>query len=171
MALTAKQERFVEEYLIDLNATQAAIRAGYSKKTARQAGAENLAKPVISEAIEAAKAERSEETKIDAAYVLRQAVKLHERCMQEIEPFTDRKGNHIHDDNGHPLYVFNSTGAAKALELVGKHVGVQAFREQVGVGNPDGTPLTVDPSKLDTATLTAILAARVTEDDAGATVH
>lgn len=47
MKLTAKQKRFCEEYLIDLNATQAAIRAGYSKKTARQAGAENLTKPVI----------------------------------------------------------------------------------------------------------------------------
>ena len=47
MALTAKQQRFVDEYLKDLNATQAAIRAGYSKSTARQMGAENLSKPVI----------------------------------------------------------------------------------------------------------------------------
>ena len=43
--LTDKQRRFVEEYLVDLNATQAAIRAGYSKRTARQTGAENLSKP------------------------------------------------------------------------------------------------------------------------------
>ena len=47
MALTEKQKRFADEYLIDLNATQAAIRAGYSKKTARQIGTENLAKPYI----------------------------------------------------------------------------------------------------------------------------
>ena len=47
MALTEKQRRFVDEYLIDLNATQAAIRAGYSKKTAKQIGTENLAKPAI----------------------------------------------------------------------------------------------------------------------------
>ena len=45
--LTAKQQRFIEEYLIDLNATQAAIRAGYSPKTAREIGAENLSKPHI----------------------------------------------------------------------------------------------------------------------------
>ena len=45
--LTPKQRRFVNEYLIDLNATQAAIRAGYSKKTAQQIGAENLSKPVM----------------------------------------------------------------------------------------------------------------------------
>ncbi|MDP0070209.1 terminase small subunit, partial [Glaesserella parasuis] len=48
--LTDKQQRFVEEYLIDLNATQAAIRAGYSADTARQIGAENLSKLVIQEA-------------------------------------------------------------------------------------------------------------------------
>lgn len=47
MALTEKQKRFADEYLIDLNATQAAIRAGYSEKTARQIGAENLTKPFI----------------------------------------------------------------------------------------------------------------------------
>ncbi len=50
--LTPKQQRFVEEYLIDLNATQAAIRAGYSEKTANEIGAENLAKPSIAKAIQ-----------------------------------------------------------------------------------------------------------------------
>lgn len=54
MPLTPKQERFVSEYLIDLNATQAAIRAGYSVKTAGQVGFENLKKPEIAEAIEKA---------------------------------------------------------------------------------------------------------------------
>lgn len=52
MKLTAKQERFIQEYLIDLNATQAAIRAGYSKKSARQVGTENLSKPSIKQAID-----------------------------------------------------------------------------------------------------------------------
>jgi len=51
MALTAKQQRFVEEYLVDLNATQAAIRAGYSAKTAGQIGEENLKKPEIGAAV------------------------------------------------------------------------------------------------------------------------
>lgn len=51
--LTPKQERFVCEYLKDLNATQAAIRAGYSEKSAAQIGAENLRKPAIKEAIDA----------------------------------------------------------------------------------------------------------------------
>lgn len=56
--LTAKQQRFCDEYLIDLNATQAAIRAGYSKKTANRIGTENLSKPVIKEYIESRMAEK-----------------------------------------------------------------------------------------------------------------
>ena len=131
MSLTAKQQAFVDEYLIDLNATQAAIRAGYSAKTAMEQGYQLLQNPSVSTALSEAVAARSERTQINADYVLRQAVKLHERCMQEVEPFTDRKGEHIHDEKGNPLYVFNATGAAKGLELVGKHVGVQAFKDRV----------------------------------------
>lgn len=56
--MTEKQKRFCDEYLIDLNATQAAIRAGYSKKTAQQMGAENLLKPVIKTYIEQRMAEK-----------------------------------------------------------------------------------------------------------------
>ena len=63
--LTEKQKRFVEEYLIDLNATQAAIRAGYKVDNARQTATENLAKPYIAEAIEKALAERSRRTGIN----------------------------------------------------------------------------------------------------------
>jgi len=70
--LTEKQKRFVEEYLIDLNATQAAIRAGYSENTARQIGQENLTKPYIAEAIQKAMNERSERTRITADDVLRE---------------------------------------------------------------------------------------------------
>lgn len=56
--MTAKQMRFCDEYLIDLNATQAAIRAGYSKKTARAMGAENLTKPDIKAFIDQRMAEK-----------------------------------------------------------------------------------------------------------------
>lgn len=56
--MTAKQMRFCDEYLIDLNATQAAIRAGYSQKNARNIASENLAKPYIKEYIEARMAEK-----------------------------------------------------------------------------------------------------------------
>ncbi|MFS8534854.1 MAG: terminase small subunit [Limnochordales bacterium] len=74
--LTPKQQRFVEEYLVDLNATQAAIRAGYSPKTARAIGAENLTKPAIQEAIETAMAERSRRTGITQDRVLRELARI-----------------------------------------------------------------------------------------------
>ena len=67
MKLTPKQVRFVQEYLIDPNAAQAAIRAGYSAKTARVIGHENLTKPDIAAAIEKAMAERAERTRLSAA--------------------------------------------------------------------------------------------------------
>lgn len=110
--MTDKQIAFVAEYLVDLNATQAAIRAGYSARTANEQACRLLTRPEIAEAIAAAMAKRSKETGIDASYVLRQAVKLHEACMEAKE----------------------HSAAARALELVGKHVAVQAFKERVEHG-------------------------------------
>lgn len=69
--MTAKQKRFCDEYLIDLNATQAAIRAGYSIKSARQTAAENLSKPVMKEYIEARMAEKESELIADQDEVLK----------------------------------------------------------------------------------------------------
>lgn len=74
--LTPKQARFIEEYLIDLNATQAAIRAGYSARTAGQIGDENLKKPEIASALEIAMAKRSERTAITADRVLAELAKI-----------------------------------------------------------------------------------------------
>jgi phage terminase small subunit len=74
--LTPKQQLFVNEYLVDLNATQAAIRAGYSEKTAQQIGAENLLKPVIAAAIQSAMDKRSNKLEITADRVLEEIAKL-----------------------------------------------------------------------------------------------
>lgn len=76
MSLTPKQILFVAEYLIDLNATKAAIRAGYSTNRANAMGYENLTKPDISAAIEAAMKARSERTEITADRVLAEYSKL-----------------------------------------------------------------------------------------------
>ena len=76
MKLTPKQARFVQEYLIDLNAAQAAIRAGYSAKTARVIGHENLTNPDIAAAIEKAMAERAERTRLTADWVIDELRKL-----------------------------------------------------------------------------------------------
>jgi phage terminase small subunit len=76
MKLTPKQARFVQEYLIDLNAAQAAIRAGYSAKTARVIGHENLTKPDIAAAIKKAMAERAERTELTADWVVDELRKI-----------------------------------------------------------------------------------------------
>ncbi len=126
--LTPKQQCFIEEYLIDLNATQAAIRAGYSPRTARAIACENLAKPDIQEAIAEAKRERSEATKIDAEWVLRELVKLHQRVTQEIKPALHPKTRkQMKDEDGNFLFVFNAAASNRSLELIGKHIGVGAF--------------------------------------------
>ncbi len=132
--LTARQERFILEYLVDLNATQAAIRAGYSPRTARQIGQENLSKPVIAAAVAKAKRERAEATKIDSEWVLRQAVALYQRCMQEIKPALHPKTRkQMKDEDGNFLFVFNAAASNRSLELIGKHIGVGAFKDRLEV--------------------------------------
>ncbi|MGX2974477.1 terminase small subunit [Ursidibacter arcticus] len=133
--LTDKQQRFVEEYLIDLNATQAAIRAGYSAETARQIGAENLSKPVIQDAIQEAQNKRSERVQISQDDVLRDLMELRDMCMgRKSVIVTDtvknnQEGKVIAVDN--PIYAFESAGANKALELIGKHLGMFSQRVEL----------------------------------------
>ena len=112
--LTPKQELFCTEYMIDLNATQAAIRAGYSKHTAKDIGCQNLAKLNINQKIGQLFEERLKKTKIDAEYVLIKSNELLIRCMAE-------------------GVDFNAAGAGKALDLIGKHIDVQAFNEKTTV--------------------------------------
>jgi phage terminase small subunit len=76
MKLTAKQEKFCNEYLIDLNATQAAIRAGYSPKTAQVIGAENLTKPIISGYIQEQRHKSAEKAEISREKVINEYAKL-----------------------------------------------------------------------------------------------
>jgi phage terminase small subunit len=117
--MTPLQSAFVDEYLIDLNATQAAIRAGYSVDTARQIGCENLAKPDIADAIAVAKAKRSEETGVTAVWVLTEAKSVYDEA---------RKIGKLPD-------------ALKALEICGKHVDVQAFKERIEHTGKNGGPI------------------------------
>src|SRR4051812_40938895 len=83
--LTPKQRRFVDEYLLDLCATRAARRAGYSRETAREMGYENLTKPHIRRAIDAAIAERSIRTGIAADRVLREMAAIAFSDVRDIE--------------------------------------------------------------------------------------
>ncbi|HHG4416759.1 TPA: terminase small subunit [Pseudomonas aeruginosa] len=84
MALTKKQRLFVDEYLIDLNATQAAIRAGYSTRRAAEIGYQLLQRPEVAQAIQAAMAERSKRTKVEADYVIRRLREIDEMDVLDI---------------------------------------------------------------------------------------
>ena len=123
--MTPKQEAFVREYLVDLNATQAAIRAGYSETTAYSIGQENLTKPEIATSIQKAMDARSQRTDITADYVLQSIVSTMERCKQA-EPVFDRKGDPVilatPDGELAKAYTFNAMGVLKGAELLGKHL-------------------------------------------------
>lgn len=153
--LTPKQQRFVEEYLIDLNATQAAIRAGYSEKTARDIGCENLAKPNIAKAIEEAQNKRQEQTQIDAAYVLKRLVEIDQ--MDVLDIMDDQmkilplrewpKVWRQYISNIENLELSDAEGVfkkikwpdkVKNLELLGKHVSVGAFKDKIEHSGPNG---------------------------------
>ena len=140
--LTPKQQRFVEEYLIDLNATQAAIRAGYSAKTAAVIGAENLIKPYIQKAIQEARNKLTERTEITQDYVLTNIKKVIERCMQQ-EAVQARDGSPLLVEGPEgdlvPLFEFKETGALKGLELLGKHLGM--FKDKIELTGKDGSSL------------------------------
>jgi len=127
MAMTPKQARFADEYLIDLNATQAAIRAGYSEKTAEQQGNRLLGNAKVAAYIAASQAKRSERTEITQDYVLSSIFSAMERCKQA-EAVLDRRGKAVLVDTPAgdlvPAYTFNAMGVFKGAELLGKHLGM-----------------------------------------------
>lgn len=114
---TAKQEKFCQEYLVDFNATQAAIRSGYSKDTAGQIGHELLKKLDIRERIQALADERARVAKITPQFVLDRIVDVVDRCAQK-EPVLDDEGNPTGE------WVFKENGVIKGLELLGKHLKI-----------------------------------------------
>ncbi len=113
--LTDKQATFCKEYLIDLNATQAAIRAGYSNKTAGSVGHENLTKPEIQAEIGRLQQERAKRIEISSDDVLRDIISIKDDCMQKI-PMTTKTGEVIGE------HMLDTNGALKANELLGKHL-------------------------------------------------
>lgn len=120
--LTPKQEMFVKEYLVDLNATQAAIRAGYSQKNAGKIGPELLGKTRVARAIEEANQKRADKLELSAEWVLENLKNVAIRC-QQAEPvmvFDYEEKKMVETGE----YQFDSKGANRALELIGKHLGI-----------------------------------------------
>ena len=166
--LTIKQKRFADEYLIDLNGAQAAIRAGYSENTAKEQASRLLTDVNLSNYIQNAIKTRSKELKVDADYVLRRLCEID--AMDALD---------IHDDNGKilplkqwpkvwrtsisglevseilaggdPVSILKKIkwpDKTKNLELIGKHVNVQAWGDKKGV-EIEATPLAITFEVLD----------------------
>ena len=152
MALNAKQERFVEEYLVDLNATQAAIRAGYSEKTAYSMGQRLLKHVEVAQLLAEAQAKRSERVQVDADWVLTRLAAEATADLADIlddagaiKPVSDwpviwRQGlvagfevqeNEVDGVKMGQTVKVKLSDRIKRIELIGKHVNVQAFRDQV----------------------------------------
>jgi len=122
--MTPKQQAFVREYLIDLNGTQAAMRAGYSARTANEQAARLLANASVSQAVQEAMDKRAERTELTADYVLSGIREVAERCMERAPVMIGRGDTRAQaiDDEGRHVWSFDATGANKAFELLGKHL-------------------------------------------------
>jgi phage terminase small subunit len=170
--LTPKQKCFVQEYLIDLNATQAAIRAGYSEHTAKQIGTENLSKPAIADAIAAAQAKQSKRTEVTADRVVAELAKLgfanmadymrghpdgdpyldfssltrdQAAALQEVtvDRYTEGGGE---DAREVKRVKFRLADKRAALVDLGKHLGI--FKpERIEVSGPGGEPIEINDAR------------------------
>lgn len=157
MAMTVKRHRFVAEYLKDLNATQAAIRAGYAKKGAKDQAYQLMQQPEVAQAIEQAMGERNKRLQVDADYVLRRLTEIDQLDVIDIlnddltlRPLRDwpkawrlslsgmditEIGRATEDATAAMAFLKKIKWPDKVrnLELLGKHVNVNAFKEQVEV--------------------------------------
>lgn len=129
--LTAKQARFVDEYCIDCNATQAAIRAGYSKKTAEKIGWQLLQKPAVAAAIAARRAKVSDKAEVDAVWVREKlklvvvlSLRLKPRLVKMNDEFSGRRVKRT-------VRTYDAHAAVAALKLLGQDKGL--FRDKVDV--------------------------------------
>lgn len=123
--MNARQQRFCDEYLICLDATAAAIKVGYSAKTAHSIGHENLNKPELKKYIESKQDKLSEKLQLTQEWCLNRFKEISDRCMQA-EPLMINIGKEkvqATDDDGNLLFIFDSAGANKATEQIGKMLG------------------------------------------------
>lgn len=128
-ALTKKQELFCQEYVVDYNGTQAAVRAGYSEKAARQQAARLLSNAAILTRVRGLQQEQVQRLAVTQDYVILQLMDTY-RCCREPTPVLEwdpELGEMVESGK----YQFDSKGALRALELLGKHLGMYNDKLQV----------------------------------------
>jgi len=166
--LTPKQKRFIEEYLVDLNGTQAAIRAGYSAKTANRIATENLSKPVIANEIQKEQQKRSKRTEIEQDRVLQEEARL---AFSDIRQIFNKDGCLIQphllpediarsvsgidvittttkDGDTTTTYKYRFWDKGSALQRVEKHLGMTGADLSISVDVP-GVNVIVKPNSVD----------------------
>ena len=157
MALTPKQERFVGEYLKDPNATQAAIRAGYSPSSAAEIGYENLRKPQIATAISEAFKARAERTRVEGDRVVLELARIGFSDIREIASwgeggFAYKASDELTDEAAATIAAITETvtrtrdggkrrtlmiklhDKVRSLELLGRHLGI--FTDKIEMSSP-----------------------------------
>ncbi|AUQ74767.1 terminase small subunit [Phaeobacter piscinae] len=187
--LNEKQKRFAEEYLIDLNATQAAIRAGYSERTAEQQGYQLLQKTSVMEAVRDAQEARSKRTEITQDKVLQELAKVAFSDLRKVlttggalidaQDWEDdvagfvssvevvKKPSGEYDEDGNPIidhvHKIRAWDKMAALEKLGKHLGMFVDRSKVEHSGPNGGPIQTETGSSKLATFLDALADRTSE--------
>ena len=127
--LTPKQAQFCREYVVDFNGAQAALRAGYGKRRPDDRAFRLLRDPRVQAQVARMIAEKAQRTGITADSVLQRLNEVADRCMTG-EPIADKEGNETGE------WRFDSSGANRALELLGKHLGLFVDRFRLETGQP-----------------------------------
>lgn len=145
--LTAKQERFCREYVIDSNGKRAAMRAGYSENTAESQASRLLTNVKVSTRVKELTDNVANDLGITHYYVLKTTKEMTERCRQAY-PVLDKEGNQIMVETPKgelvPAFMFDSKGVAKGLELMGKHIGTFDGDKQENNDTPQWTGIEID---------------------------
>ena len=149
--LNAKQKRFCKEYLIDLNGTAAAKRAGYSAHTAKVQASRLLSNDAIRDYINSAAAAALERVDVSVGWVLNGIKNVVERCSQAVKPVLDSRGEQvmIEDQDGKlcPAYTFDATNTLRGLELLGRYHSL--FSENVELTGQAGGSIQVITASMD----------------------
>lgn len=140
--LTPKQARFVEEYLVDLNASAAARRAGYSESTANRIGPENLSKPVIKSRIDAALDQRSSRTEVTADKVVRELARIAFADVREVAEVRDgsvrvKDTDEWSDDAALAVSEVKETKRGRSVKMHSKLDALKKLGEHLGLWRDD----------------------------------
>lgn len=137
--ISFKHELFCREFIVDLNGKEAAIRAGYTANSAKVTACRMLTKANLRMRIVELMDERSKRTMIDADFVVRNLIEINARCQQQVPVMVfDPVGKTMgpkQDVEGNNVWEFDSNGANRALELLGRHLGMFTDKNRVTVIN------------------------------------